>query len=191
MRKYREIIQKKLLGLSEKNKEIFLFGYSFLESFLLILPPPDPFLIYAIFINTKKWVRYTLLFILASVLGGLLSYIFGYFFFEFFKDWLLGFQYVAVEFDKAKEMFNQNSFWAIFLAGLTPIPYTIFTIMAGVFKTNLFVFLIASILGRGLRFFIVGFISFVLGKRFADLFIKYFDLIAIIIILAIVLYLLL
>lgn len=189
MNKYRQKVQDWLSKMTEKDKENFLFWFSFFESFLLILPPPDPFLIYVVFTNTRKWVRYSFLVVLASVIGGILSYIFGYFFFEIIKDWLLGFQYVANEFENAKTLFNQNSFWAIFLAAFTPLPYTVFTIAAGVFKTNIFLFVLASIIGRGLRFFVVGAISAILGKRFADLFVKYFDLIAIFVIVAMLLYL--
>lgn len=189
MNKFRQKIQNKLLSLSEKGKEAFIFTYAFFESFFLVLPPPDPFLIYIIFTNTKKWIRYTTILVVSSVIGGLFSYLVSYFFFGFFENWLLGFEYVAREYEKAKILFNKNSFIAVFLAGLTPIPYTVFTIAAGVFKTNLISFLIASILGRGLRFFIVGLISYLLGKKFANLFVKYFDIVAFVTIILIVLYL--
>jgi membrane protein YqaA with SNARE-associated domain len=85
-------------------------------------------------------------------------------------------------------MFNKNSFWAIFLAGLTPIPFTVFTISAGVFKTNIIIFLVASLFGRGFRYIFVGIISYFLGKRFASLFLRYFDLVAILLIIAVVIY---
>lgn len=188
MQKIRQKVQDRIMSLSEKSKERFSFWYSFAESFLLILPPPDLFLIYTIFTNVKGWFKYTKLMIIGSILGGSLSYLFGYFFFVWFGDWFLSFSYIALEFARASELFNQNVFWAIFLAGLTPIPYTVFTIAAGVFKANFIIFLLASIVGRGLRFLIVGIISNLLGKKFATLFIKYFDLVTIGLIIIILVY---
>jgi membrane protein YqaA with SNARE-associated domain len=188
MNKYRKTIQEKITKLSEKNRKRFLFWYSLSESFLLILPPPDLFLIYAVFTKVKSWLKYVKLMIFGSVIGGALSYFVGYFFFVWFGDWFLSFKTVADGFALASDMFSQNIFIAIFLAGLTPLPYTVFTITAGVFKANLFVFLLASILSRSIRFSMVGFISSVLGKKFANLFIKYFDLFAILILVLIGLY---
>lgn len=188
MQKFRQKIQDKINSLSEKSKERFSFWYSFAESFLLVLPPPDFFLIYTIFTNTKSWFKYTKLMIFGSVIGGALSYLFGYFFFVWFGDWFLSFNYIANEFNHAAELFNKNAFWAIFLAGLTPIPYTVFTIAAGVFKANFFIFIIASLISRGLRFMIVGLVSFLLGKRFATLFMRYFDLVAVALVIAVIVY---
>jgi membrane protein DedA with SNARE-associated domain len=88
-------------------------------------------------------------------------------------------------------MFNTHAFWAIFTAAFTPIPYKIFTIAAGVAKLNFFVFVLASVLGRGIRFLIVGFIVKKFGKKFYETFVKHFDLATITILVLVIIYLLL
>jgi membrane protein YqaA with SNARE-associated domain len=74
------------------------------------------------------------------------------------------------------EKYNENGFWIVFTAGFTPIPYKVFTIAAGLFNLNLFVFITASILGRGLRFFIVAFFMKLFGQKIGELAFRYFNI---------------
>ena len=91
---------------------------------------------------------------LASLLGGMLGYTIGMFAFDMIQPWLhdLGYWDTYLH---TKEWFDEWGFWAIFLAGFSPIPYKIFTITAGVIAMALLPFVIASAIGRGARFFLV------------------------------------
>lgn len=75
-------------------------------------------------------------------------------------------------------MYDQYDFWAVFLAGLTPIPYKVFTLSAGVFSVNFFIFVLASALSRGLRFFLLAALIYRFGPPIARFIDRYFDLLA-------------
>ena len=187
MNKFREKIYNILKGLSEKSKNVWLAAISFSESSFFPIPV-DPFLMLSIFSNPKKWIKYTTIVTLFSVAGGLFGYLIGFFFFDVIGEWLINTYSLSAEFEITKELFNQNAFWAVFVSAFTPLPYKIFTLASGFFVVNVLSFIVASILGRAIRFFLVGSISYFLGKKFAKTFIKYFDVITIVIIIAVLLY---
>ena len=84
------------------------------------------------------------------------------------------------EYDKICAMYNQYNFWVVFTAGFSPIPYKLITITAGVFKIDFPVFLVASVVSRGLRFFLISWLIWKYGepiKRFID---KYFNWLALV-----------
>jgi len=188
MNKFREKIYNWLRGLSEKSKSVWLALIAFAESSFFLIPP-DPFLMLAIFINPKKWMKYTSIISIFSVIGGLFGYLIGFFFFDLVGEWLINTYHLQTQFETTKELFNHNAFLAVFVSAFTPIPYKIFTIASGFFSINIFSFVVASLFGRSLRFVVVGAFSYFLGKRFATIFVKYFDLISILVVLAVVLYL--
>jgi membrane protein YqaA with SNARE-associated domain len=102
----------------------------------------------------KRAWRYAAVTTLASVLGGLLGYFIGFFAFDQIQPWLQESHY----WDKylhARNWFEEWGFWAILVAGFSPIPYKVFTIAAGTLGMNLPLFVAGSILGRGGRFFLV------------------------------------
>ena len=76
----------------------------------------------------------------------------------------------------------------MFTAAFTPIPFKLFTITAGVTKVNLFIFILASVVGRGLRFFFVGIIMKTFGKQIGTAFFKYFNIVTSVIVLLIIIY---
>ena len=101
----------------------------------------------------KAWV-YALITTVTSVLGGIFGYLIGYFAFELVQPWIEQFGYMA-RFEKARLWFDQWGFWVVLVAGFSPIPYKVFTIAAGTMSLFLPVFAIASLIGRGSRFFLV------------------------------------
>jgi membrane protein YqaA with SNARE-associated domain len=111
---------------------------------------------------------------LASVLGGLLGYLIGIFAFDLVEPWLheLGYWdgYLL-----ARSWFDTWGFWAIFLAGFSPIPYKIFTITAGVIAMALVPFVLASAIGRGARFFLVAALMAWGGERMEAALHRYVD----------------
>lgn len=170
-----------------KSAKIWLFVISFTESFIFPIPV-DPLMALVILVKKQKWIYYVALTTIASVLGGIGGYFIGLFLFEAIGKPIVDFYHLQDAFTKVSEMFNENAFWAIFTAAFTPIPYKIFTIAAGVAKLNFFIFVVASILGRGIRFWIVGFVVNRFGKKVYETFIKYFDNVTKIILILIIIY---
>ena len=102
----------------------------------------------------RRAVWFATLTTLASVLGGMFGYLIGVFAFELVQPWLEQGRYAAT-FTLAKQWFDEWGFLAIFAAGFSPIPYKVFTITAGVVSMAFLPFLLASFIGRGLRFYLV------------------------------------
>ena len=154
-----------------------LFGLAFAESSFFPIPP-DPLLMVLCLGKPGRSFRFALGVTIASVLGGLAGYGIGALAWEIvaesFYRWVPG---VSPEgFLDVQALYDRWDFYAIFAAGLTPIPYKVFTISAGVFSLNLPVFVLASAFSRGLRFFAVAALIYRFGEpvsRFID---RYFNL---------------
>ena len=145
---------------------IALFILAFAEASFFPIPP-DALLIALILGARKKAFKFALTCTLSSVAGALLGYAIGYFLWWnsdgtfsglafFFFDNIPSF--TEELFYNVKTLYDQWNFWIIFTAGLTPIPYKVFTITGGAFDINIFMFVIASIIGRSARFFAVAFL---------------------------------
>lgn len=140
--------------------------------------PPDPLLMALCLGAASRSLRFATITTGASVLGGIVGYLIGSLAWQamggFFFAYVPGVTEEA--FNSVQELYNRYDFWAVFLAGLTPIPYKVFTLSSGIFGINFPVFLLASILSRGLRFFVVAGLIYRFGppiSRFID---KYFNL---------------
>ena len=139
--------------------------------------PPDPLLIALCLGATGRALRFAAVTTIASVVGGLLGYAIGAvvwgsvsgFFFEYVPG-------VTPEaFATVQGYYDRWDFWAVFLAGLTPLPYKVFTISAGVFAINFPVFVLASVLSRGLRFFLVAGLIYRYGESISSFIDHYFN----------------
>ena len=140
--------------------------------------PPDPLLIALCLGATGRALRFAAVATTASVVGGLLGYAIGAvvwgsvsgFFFEYVPG-------VTPEaFATVQGYYDRWDFWAVFFAGLTLLPYKVFTISAGVFAINFPVFVIASVLSRGLRFFLVAGLIYHYGEPISSFIDRYFNL---------------
>jgi membrane protein YqaA with SNARE-associated domain len=131
----------------------YLSGLSFAESSFFPIPP-DVMLAPMSMAKPGSAMRYALITTLASVVGGLFGYLIGAFFFEWIEPWLQQSHYWD-KYQHAREWFARWGFWAILVAGFSPIPYKVFTIAAGTLGMNLPLFVVGSVLGRGGRFFLV------------------------------------
>ena len=151
---------------------------SFAESSFFPIPP-DVLLIPIVFAMPKKWWWVALVCTVSSVLGGIAGWGIGYFFWsalsEFFFQYIPGF--TPELFEKVSGMYRENALLAIFGAALTPIPYKIFTIAAGVCDIPMWELIVGSIFGRGGRFFLVALIIYFVGERAKPFIDKYFNLI--------------
>jgi membrane protein YqaA with SNARE-associated domain len=142
--------------------------------------PPDPLLMALCLGAIKKSLRFAAITTVASVVGGMVGYLIGAGAWQALGDFF--FAYVPgvtpESFGKIQDWFNRYDFWAVFFAGLTPMPYKVFTLSSGVFAINFPIFVLASILSRGLRFFAEAGLLYFYGppiSRFID---KYFNLLA-------------
>lgn len=156
-----------------------LFGLALAESSFFPIPP-DPLLIALCLGAPGLSLRFAANATIASVLGGMLGYGIGAGAWHLMEGWF--FAYVpgvsAESFARVQGWYDSYDFWAVFFAGLTPIPYKVFTLSAGVFSINFPVFVVASLLSRGLRFFLLAGLIFYFGQpitRFID---RYFNLLA-------------
>ena len=131
----------------------FLGLLSFAEASFFPLPPDMMLAPMALARPVRAW-RLALITTLASVAGGLFGYLIGVWLFHLIEPWVhtLGYWPAYLQVTRWFEVWG---FWAVFLAGLSPIPYKVFTIAAGSATMALPAFLLASLIGRGIRFFLV------------------------------------
>jgi len=153
---------------------IGLITLSFAESSFFPIPP-DILLIPIVFANRKLAIIYALVTTAASVLGGIFGHMIGR---KFGKPLLIRF-FKEDKIIKVQNYFEKYGGWAVAIAGLTLIPYKIFTISAGVFNVRLSIFILCSIIGRGIRFFSEGLFIFLLGDAAKYYLENYFEIITI------------
>lgn len=144
-----------VMGLSAKPNAIWaLAAISFVESSFFPIPP-DILLIPMVLAARTQWLRIALICTIASVLGGMLGYALGFYLYEGLGRPLLEFYGYADKFTDFQGRYNEWGAWIVFIAGVTPFPYKVITIASGVTQLDITTFTIASIVARGLRFFLV------------------------------------
>jgi len=150
--------------------------------------PPDVLLMALALALPLKSYRFALIATIGSVLGGAFGYFLGWGMWDLVGDYF--FNYVpgvtVAGFDQVGGLLSQYDFWIIFAAGFTPIPYKIFTITAGVFSLNFPIFMLASCIGRGMRFFLVAALFYYFGKPARELIDKYFNLLSILVLIILI-----
>jgi membrane protein YqaA with SNARE-associated domain len=153
-----------------------LFLLAFAESSFFPIPPDVLLVALALGVPTRAF-RYATVASIGSVLGGALGYGIGLGFWDTLGD--LFFKYVpmfsAQGFAEVQHLFSTYDFWVVFTAGFTPIPYKIFTIGAGVFHINFGMFMVASLLSRSLRFFLIAALVYSCGQPVRLFIEKYFN----------------
>ena len=145
-----------------------LASISFVESALPVPFITDPFLIAYIIADRKVAYKAVLVTLFASVLGGVCAYILAFSFYEFIaNNYLSGI--TGEQFTSIIEKLREGTFIMTILGAVTPIPYTLVAYGVGFIKGSLFLFILASILGRGFRYALVGFLTYIFGQRAVDL----------------------
>lgn len=155
------------------NAPWYLGALSFAESSFFPIPP-DVMLAPMSLANPSKAWRFAFITTITSVLGGLFGYLIGATLFEVLEPMLKASSYWP-HYETAVQWFHQWGFWAIFAAGFSPIPYKVFTIAAGTLSMALLPFTVASIIGRGVRFFMVAGLMKWGGSRMETALHKYVD----------------
>jgi membrane protein YqaA with SNARE-associated domain len=131
-----------------------LAAVSFVESSVFPIPP-DVLIIPMVIADRAKAWRIALVCTVASVLGGLLGYAIGYFLYDTLGQAILAFYGYTEKFEDFRQFYADWGFWFVMAAGFTPFPYKVITITSGVLALNPLVFLVASVVSRGARFYIV------------------------------------
>ena len=148
--------------------------------------PPDVLLIALALSIPKKSFFYAFESSLASVIGGIFGYYIGVALMDIIGWKIIDFYNARELFTQLFAMFNEYSFWAVLIAAITPIPYKVFTISAGAANANFAVFMVASVIGRSIRFFAVGTLIYLFGERIRNFIDKYFNLLSIIFVILLV-----
>ena len=172
---FQKLYDKALQWARHRHAEKYLCVLSFAESSFFPIPP-DVMLAPMALAQPNKAFRLALLTTLFSVLGGILGYSIGFFMFDSIAPWLQETRY----WDKyltAEIWFKDWGFWAVLIAGFSPIPYKVFTIAAGALNMFFIPFVLASIVGRGARFFLVALLIAKGGEKLESKLRQYMDLI--------------
>ena len=167
----------KVLGWSAHPlAERYLAGLSLAESSFFPIPPDIMLLPMTIAKPDKGW-RLAFITTIASVIGGIIGYLIGKYLFIYIGEGIINFYHAQEKFDQVKRLFEDYGVWIIFIAGFTPIPYKLFTITAGVLSMAFLPFVLASIIGRGCRFYLVAGLGKWFGPRYGEKLHKVIDII--------------
>ncbi len=156
-----------------RHAQRYLAGLSFAESSFFPIPP-DVMLAPMSLATPSRAAWFATITTVASVLGGMLGYLIGLLAFDMVEPILHSAGYYP-KYLQAKAWFDEWGFWAVFIAGFSPIPYKVFTITAGVISMAVAPFVIASLIGRGGRFFLVALLMAWGGERMEEALHKYID----------------
>lgn len=148
--------------------------------------PPDVLLIALCLGMPKKSFRYSTICLTGTLVGAVLAYLLGYYMWQTpsgeytgLAQWFYSNVFSVEAFNEIRVLFEEYDFWIIFTAGFTPVPYKLFTIAAGVFNLDFTMFMIASAISRGARFFLVGWLIWKFGAPIKSFIDKYFNLLVI------------
>lgn len=164
---------------------VALFCFAFSEASFFPLPP-DILLIALCLGAVTRSFRFAVICLLGSVFGAIGGYSIGFFLWQntageytalahFFYNHVFSFE----SFQSVEALYNKWDFWIIFTAGFTPLPFKLFTISGGMFHINLVMFILASFVARGLRFFLIAWLIWKFGAPIKSFIDKYFNLLAI------------
>ena len=170
-------LYKKCLDLAaHKSSKFYLALVSFMESSFFPIPP-DVMVIPMVISKKNDFLKIFLITTIFSVLGGILGYFIGAFFFDIGMQVITFYGYQDMLISLKNNLINSEGFYAwlsiLFLAGFTPLPYKVFTIASGLIGFNILIFVLISLISRGLRFFIVSYLSYKFGDLFSEFMAKH------------------
>lgn len=163
-----------------------LFLFALAESSFFPIPP-DVLLIALCLGAVTRSFRYALICLSGSIVGAMIGYSIGFFLWQTpageytaLANWFYAHVFSEQSFLEVKALYDKYDFWIVFTAGFTPLPYKLFTITGGLFHINFAMFIVASIVSRGLRFFLIAGLIWKFGAPIKGFIDKYFNLLAII-----------
>ena len=153
----RRLYDRVLALAANRRAPVWLAVISFAESSFFPIPP-DALLVPMALTRPQQAYRFALICTVASVAGGVLGYFIGYALYEQLAAPLIQFYHYEAAMQSFKDRFNEYGLWVILIKGLTPIPYKIVTITSGLTQFDFGVFVAASVVTRGARFFLLAFL---------------------------------
>tara|TARA_B100000900_G_scaffold303308_1_gene261871 strand:+ start:19 stop:624 length:606 start_codon:yes stop_codon:yes gene_type:complete len=173
---FNNLYKKCLDFAAHKSSKYYLAIISFIESSFFPIPP-DVMVIPMVISRKKDFINIFLIATIFSVLGGIFGYLIGAFFFDLGMQIMTFYGYENKLIDLKNSLIKSEGLYAwlaiLFLAGFTPLPYKVFTIASGLIGFNLTIFILISLISRGLRFFIVSYLSYKFGNLFTEFMEKY------------------
>ena len=169
---FKRFYDKSIELASNKRSNLYLGIISFIESSFFPIPP-DVMVVPMVLAKKSSYFKIFLIATIFSVLGGIFGYLIGYLFIDL-AMYVIDFYNYGNKVLKLKMDLSQGSgmvIWlgTLFLAGFTPLPYKVFTITSGLIGFDIIAFIIISLISRGLRFFLISFLTLKFGEKFVKL----------------------
>ena len=169
---FKDIYQKTLKLAGHKSSKFYLALVSFAESSFFPIPP-DIMIVPMVIAKKNEYLKIFFVATLFSAFGGLLGYFIGSFFLDLAMGVIEFYGYEEKVTNLKDNLSSGNNFilflGTLFLAGFTPLPFKVFTITSGIIGFNIFIFFIVCLVSRGLRFFVVSYLSFKFGDTFSKI----------------------
>ena len=175
MKIFRKLYEWTLLKSAHPKATWFLSIISFAESSFFPIPP-DIILIPMIIAKNTKAFFYAFVCTLSSVLGGITGYLIGYYLFNSLGILILNYYGLADQFISFEQYYLRYGVWIVLGAGFTPFPFKFITIASGFFGFNFVIFIIITIIARGLRFYLVALLLRIFGSTIEIIIDKYFNI---------------
>lgn len=175
MKLFSGLYNKTISWSAHRHAPYYLAGVSFVESSIFPIPPDVMLISMGLARPHRAW-HYALIATIFSVIGGLLGYIIGFYCIELIRPYIIASSY-ASSYYLIQHWFEEGGVWMVILAGFTPIPYKLFTVSAGAMHMAILPFVAGSIIGRGLRFFLVCGIMYFAGEHIETKLRRYIDII--------------
>ena len=167
---FKDIYQKTLKLAGHKSSKFYLALVSFAESSFFPIPP-DIMIVPMVIAKKNDYLKIFLIATFSSAVGGLLGYFIGSFFLDLAMNVIQIYGYEEKVVNLKINLSSGKNFifflGTLFLAGFTPLPFKVFTITSGIIGFNIFIFFIVCLVSRGLRFFVVSYLSFKFGDTFS------------------------
>ena len=168
---FKKLFQKSLKLAAHKSSKFFLALISFAESSFFPIPP-DILIVPMVIAKKNDYIKIFIIATLFSALGGLFGYFIGSVFLELAMKVIEFYGYEENVFNLQLKLSEKGGLFLwlgiLFIAGFTPVPFKVFTITSGIINFNIFIFFFICIISRGLRFFIIAFLSAKFGKVFGN-----------------------
>ena len=169
---FKGIYQKTLKLAGHKSSKFYLALVSFAESSFFPIPP-DIMIVPMVIAKKNDYLKIFLIATFSSAVGGLLGYFIGSFFLDLAMGVIEFYGYEEKVINLKDNLSSGKNFilflGTLFLAGFTPLPFKVFTITSGIIGFNIFIFFIVCLVSRGLRFFVVSYLSFKFGDTFSKI----------------------
>ncbi len=167
MKIFTSIYDRMIRWAGHRHAEYYLAGVSVAEA--SVFPVPTALMLAPMILARpeRAWWLGTLT-TFTSVLGGVVGYLIGFYLFDQVGQSIIDFYHAGEKFGMMKEWFDEYGVWLVLLAGVTPIPYKIFTISSGVMGLALMPFIVASIVGRGIQFYLITLVLWWGGERLEE-----------------------